>query len=164
MSLLSDDIHPLTTATLAELTYMEAFLKECHRLYPVAPYIARESTESIELDGVCFPKRSVFIFNFFALHRSSAVWGIDSEQFNPERFLNKQNGEHHAFGYLPFSGGQRNCIGKSSFNKKAFRHTSKLNIKYFRSAVRNDESESDAHLLDKILQNGNAFTPRRFTI
>nr|XP_019562028.2 cytochrome P450 4c21-like [Aedes albopictus] len=108
----SDCTQPLTIDTLAELTYLDAFLKECHRLYPVAPYIARESTDSLELDGVTFPKGSVFVFNFFVLHRNDAIWGSESERFHPERFLDERYPERSMFGYLPFSGGQRNCIGQ----------------------------------------------------
>ncbi|XP_065082900.1 cytochrome P450 4c21-like [Ochlerotatus camptorhynchus] len=107
-----DSDQPLTAATLSDLVYMEAFLKEVLRLCPVAPIIARESSAPVELDGVNFPKGTIFILNFLTLHRRSEIWGSDGDCFDPERFLTGNVENRHPFGFLPFSGGQRNCIGQ----------------------------------------------------
>lgn len=99
------------TDTLKQLVYVEAVLKEAMRLIPVAPLIARENIRDIELDGHRIPKGTVFLMNIYALHRRSDIWGLDSERFNPDRFLGDEARSRHPFAHLPFSGGPRGCIG-----------------------------------------------------
>lgn len=111
-TLCPDSDQPLTAAILSDLVYMEAFLKEVLRLCPVAPIIARESSDVMELDGTTFPKGTIFMLNLLTLHRRSDIWGSNCACFDPERFLTGHTEDRHPFGYLPFSGGQRNCIGQ----------------------------------------------------
>ncbi|XP_038118460.1 cytochrome P450 4c21 [Culex quinquefasciatus] len=107
------DAHPdISPQSLSSLHETESFLKELLRLYPIAPIIARETGESFELDGVRFPKGTIFLLNFYQLHRRQDLWGADSTRFNPDRFSGERSKEpQHSFAYLPFSGGPRNCIG-----------------------------------------------------
>ena len=46
-----------------------------------------------------------------ALHHDPDHWD-EPEKFKPERFLEEKYTGRHPFGYIPFSGGPRNCIGK----------------------------------------------------
>lgn len=48
----------------------------------------------------------------FALHRDPRYFK-NPDVFDPNRFLNGEfeNGTKHPFAYVPFSAGQRNCIG-----------------------------------------------------
>ncbi|KAL1375923.1 hypothetical protein pipiens_004556 [Culex pipiens pipiens] len=104
--------HPdISSQSLSSLHETESFLKELLRLYPIAPMIARETVESFELDGVRFPKGTIFLLNFYQLHRRQDLWGADSTRFDPDRFCGERSNEQHSFAYLPFSGGPRNCIG-----------------------------------------------------
>ncbi|KAL9697747.1 hypothetical protein quinque_001188 [Culex quinquefasciatus] len=107
------DAHPdISPQSLSSLHETESFLKELLRLYPIAPIIARETVESFELDGVRFPKGTIFLLNFYQLHRRQDLWGADSTRFDPDRFSGERSKEpQHSFAYLPFSGGPRNCIG-----------------------------------------------------
>lgn len=47
----------------------------------------------------------------YILHRTQDIYP-NPEEFIPERFLEGDNKSKFLFGYLPFSAGARNCIGK----------------------------------------------------
>lgn len=48
----------------------------------------------------------------YILHRREDIYP-NPEEFIPERFLDENNKAKFLFGYIPFSAGARNCIGKS---------------------------------------------------
>jgi hypothetical protein len=64
------------------------------------------------LDGVEIPAGITLLINFYTLHRRPDVWGDDAEEFNPDHFLPENVEKRHPYSFLPFSGGQRNCIGE----------------------------------------------------
>ncbi|KAL9697792.1 hypothetical protein quinque_001233 [Culex quinquefasciatus] len=101
----------ITPETLKNLTFLDKFFKETMRVAPPAPMIARSNMEEIELDGVRFPPDTIFIMNFYELHRRADIWGRHAGRFDPENFSEERSQGRHPFGYLPFSGGSRNCIG-----------------------------------------------------
>lgn len=45
------------------------------------------------------------------LHRNEELYP-NPDEFSPDRFLDDDNKSKFLFGYLPFSAGARNCIGK----------------------------------------------------
>lgn len=47
----------------------------------------------------------------YILHRTEEIY-YNAEEFIPERFFDEDNKSKFLFGYLPFSAGPRNCIGK----------------------------------------------------
>lgn len=139
------DAHPdISPQSLSSLHETESFLKELLRLYPIAPIIARETVESFELDGVRFPKGTIFLLNFYQLHRRQDLWGADSTRFNPDRFSGERSKEpQHSFAYLPFSGGPRNCIGQ--WRKVGYQMYVGYTILFiFRTSLRHDDSQDHA--------------------
>ena len=47
-------------------------------------------------------------YNVYAMHRNEDVFGPGPEEFVPERWQDLRPG----WGYLPFNGGARACIGR----------------------------------------------------
>lgn len=87
------------------------------RLHPVIPTNAREASKDTILpygggkDGnspLLVKKGNLVMYNIYAMHRDTAVFGPDTEEFVPERWNKLRPG----WGYLPFNGGPRICIGR----------------------------------------------------
>jgi cytochrome P450 family 313 len=45
------------------------------------------------------------------LHTDKKIWGEDARDFKPERFFDENISKIHPYAYIPFSKGQRICIG-----------------------------------------------------
>lgn len=61
-------------------------------------------------------------YNVYAMHRNEDVFGRDPDEFVPERWQDLRPG----WGYLPFNGGARACIGRKLFTPLLFRGAFKL--------------------------------------
>ncbi|KAK3915622.1 Cytochrome P450 4c21 [Frankliniella fusca] len=95
---------------LPQLRYAEKFVKEVMRMFSTVPLSGRQINEDTELGGHTLPKGTTVIINYFGLHRDPVTWP-DPLKFDPERFSPEQSQGRHPYAYIPFSGGERNCIG-----------------------------------------------------
>ena len=126
--------------------YVEAVLKESMRLFPTAGGSTRvvgkspmticvrkspssgkyeETKEEEETEVIVLPKGTYCNVNFFSLHRNKSVWGSDADEFNPSRWLGRNDAmeSSHVFegggpkpgelSFAPFSFGHRGCIGRT---------------------------------------------------
>ncbi|XP_058818546.1 probable cytochrome P450 313a4 [Topomyia yanbarensis] len=100
-----------TLDSLKQLQYTEMVLKETMRLYPVAPYVMRQSVAGTQIGDVKIPVGSLLLISIYSLHRRVDVWGADAAKFDPERFSAERTKDRHPFAFLAFSGGSRNCLG-----------------------------------------------------
>lgn len=106
-SVFSDANEPVTKEHLSKLSLTELILKETLRLFPVAPYIAREASEDFPLYDGIVPKGTQIILSLFNVHRDPKYWGENALEFYPERFLPENCADHHPYQYIPFSAGPR---------------------------------------------------------
>ncbi|CAA7045842.1 unnamed protein product [Microthlaspi erraticum] len=97
---------------IQDLKYLQAIVKETHRLYPPAPLTGiREASEDCLLGGYRVEKGTRLLVNIWKLHRDPKIWP-DPKAFKPERFLEeKSRCEKSDFEYIPFGTGRRSCPG-----------------------------------------------------
>ncbi|OQR78459.1 cytochrome P450 4V2-like [Tropilaelaps mercedesae] len=100
----------ITTDHLKGMRYLDAVLKECHRIYPPVPMINRRLIEPMFIDGKLVPKGMEVTIGIYQLHRDPNVFP-DPEKFDPARFFPENAQGRHPFAFVPFSAGLRNCIG-----------------------------------------------------
>ncbi|CAH2052364.1 unnamed protein product, partial [Thlaspi arvense] len=97
---------------IQNLKYLQAIVKETHRLYPPAPLTGiREASEACKLGGYRVEKGTRLLVNIWKIHRDPKIWP-DPKTFKPERFMEeKSQCEKSDFKYIPFSSGRRSCPG-----------------------------------------------------
>lgn len=104
-------------ASLKSCQYLQHFLNETLRLYPVVPFNRRCATKDTTLphgggkDGtspIYIRKGRTVMYSTYVLHRRKDIWGEDAETFNPDRWV----GRKVTWEYIPFNGGPRTCIGQ----------------------------------------------------
>jgi hypothetical protein len=97
------------------------------RLYPSVPVNTRTTVRTTVLptgggpdrnSPVLIPKGSAVAFSVYSMHRRPDLYGMDAELFRPERWDEDMplHGDptKAKWGYLPFHGGPRTCLGSKS--------------------------------------------------
>lgn len=101
----------MTINELRQMKYLEQCISESLRLYPVLPLIVRSLKEDVEIGEYVVPSGSDILVPVYELHRHSDIYP-DPEKFDPERFSPENCASRHAYSYIPFSSGIRNCSGQ----------------------------------------------------
>ncbi len=91
------------------LPFTSNVIKEALRLYPPVWTLGRRVVEDEVVDGWTFKKNALVLFSPWALHRLPEFWA-DPLAFDPTRWDVEDPRRAHG-SYLPFSMGQRKCIG-----------------------------------------------------
>ncbi|QDS75299.1 hypothetical protein FKW77_001309 [Venturia effusa] len=116
---------PTTRIMLRNMTYLQNILKEALRLYPPVPLNTRTALRDTVLplgggpDGtspLLIPKGGNVAFGVYTMHRRPDLYGLDAEIFRPERWDDpdlplKKDKSLERWGFLPFNGGPRVCLG-----------------------------------------------------
>lgn len=108
---IGDETNEVTSEHLTKFPYLEMVIKESLRIYPPVPFTGRHLYENFSFGEHAIPKGTDIWLNYFALHRNPTYWP-EPEKFDPERFSMVNSIDRHPFAFVPFSGGQRNCIGQ----------------------------------------------------
>ncbi|UOG76341.1 cytochrome P450 [Hymenobacter tibetensis] len=95
---------------LPQLPYSLQVVQEALRLYPPAWILDRVALEDDEFQGQRIPKGTLFSLYLYGVHHHPALWP-DAEVFRPERFAPGAVPAPPPYGYLPFGGGPRLCVG-----------------------------------------------------
>ena len=95
---------------LPRLPYALQVVQETLRLYPPAWVLDRVATEADEFQGQAIAPGTLFSIYLYGLHHHPALWPAP-EAFRPERFAPAAAPAPPTYGYLPFGGGPRLCVG-----------------------------------------------------
>ena len=101
---------PPTGQDVKGLTFTRRVVQETLRLYPPAPFVARQPIEPDTIHGYHIPARSSVTVCSYVTHRHPRFWD-DPERFDPDRFTPERCAARPRLAYLPFGGGPRICIG-----------------------------------------------------
>ncbi len=66
--------------------------------------------ETCEFNGYTLPKGWTVLYQIKRTHQDNSIYN-QPEKFNPDRFSPEKT-EEKPYGYLPFGGGMRECLGK----------------------------------------------------
>jgi cytochrome P450 len=100
-----------TPATLQQLPWLQASLKEAMRLYPPAAVLmARRACTDVTVGPWTLPKGDLIAFTPYVIQRD-ARWFDTPNAFKPERFLPGAP-EIPRGAWIPFGTGPRVCIGQ----------------------------------------------------
>lgn len=96
---------------IESLHYLNNVTKEVLRYYPPVPITRRTAIRTTTVEGVLIPKGTDIFIVPIAINRNPAIWGPDSEVFNPDRW-DSLPPTHNNYGMETFLHGARGCIGQ----------------------------------------------------
>ena len=85
--------NPITADLIDAMPYLSAFVAEVLRLWPPIPITIRVADCDSSILGQHIPKGTVVMVSPWAMNRSSLLWGADSLEFKPERWLGRGGGD-----------------------------------------------------------------------
>ncbi|KAK4498619.1 hypothetical protein PRZ48_011278 [Zasmidium cellare] len=130
---------PPTLEQLRSMPYLKACIDECLRLYPPVPRNSRTALRHTTLprggppDGtqpLYLSKGTHVGYQVFSMHRRKDIFGADAEDFVPERWIDRKL--RRGWGFLPFNGGPRICLGQQFTTNQASYVTVRL-LQHFKS-------------------------------
>ncbi|OVA05830.1 Cytochrome P450 [Macleaya cordata] len=108
---------PLVFEEVDRLIYMKAALSETLRLYPSVPEDSKYVVaDDVLPDGTVVPAGSAITYSIYSTGRMKFTWGEDFLEFQPERWLSKDEKrfemQDYSYKFFAFNAGPRICLGK----------------------------------------------------
>jgi cytochrome P450 len=101
---------------IKQIRYLQHVVKESMRYRPVISTLSRDAKEDdvLPYSGQTVPKGSTLMVSIYAAHRCPDVYGSSAKEFLPERWEDPSLIDRceRLSGFIPFSIGTRNCIGR----------------------------------------------------
>jgi cytochrome P450 len=95
------------------LPYITAIVEEIFRWRPVGPEgVPHLNREETTYDGYTIPKGSVIVPNVWTISREEALFGPDTDEFVPDRWLEKDGMTLKSLPAPAFGYGRRTCPGR----------------------------------------------------
>ncbi|MDY7022665.1 MAG: cytochrome P450, partial [Cyanobacteriota bacterium] len=101
---------PLSFEQLKLMPYLDQVLKEVLRFVPPVGGAFRQVIETCEFNGYTLPKGWSVLYQIGRTHYDPSIYN-EPDKFDPDRFFPERT-EEKPYGYLPFGGGMRECLGK----------------------------------------------------
>lgn len=109
-----------TADDIADLSLLDAVVRESLRLYPPQYLLFRQPETSVSLCGYRIPSETTVVLPPWVCHRDPRFWS-DPETFRPRRWMGGEGGvtggDRPRFAYFPYGGGQRRCLGIRMANR-----------------------------------------------
>lgn len=105
------------------MTSISDYIYLALRLFPPVPTNARIAFKDTVLPRgggangqapIFVPKDTIFMYSVYSMHRRTDIYGPDALEFKPERWSPDAPGGplRPGWGFLPFNGGPRICVGQ----------------------------------------------------
>ncbi|XP_039593117.1 lanosterol 14-alpha demethylase isoform X2 [Polypterus senegalus] len=107
-----EDLPPVKYEQIKDLNLLDRCLKETLRLRPPIMTMMRMAKTPQVVEGFTIPPGHQVCVSPTVNHRLQDTW-IHRLDFNPDRYLNENNGTGEKFAYVPFGAGRHRCIGEN---------------------------------------------------
>ncbi|KAL9641722.1 hypothetical protein ABK040_007399 [Willaertia magna] len=94
------------------LNYINAIIYEGLRFHPPVAVVVKEAKKDVQIGKFHIPKSTIIFIDIYSSNSNEKYWDR-AREFVPERFVDKEYRKKmtHDFSFIPFSMGQRKCIG-----------------------------------------------------
>ena len=155
----SNSTQSITSADIDRLPYLNAVCNEVLRCFAPAPLTLRLAAVDTSIQGHFVPKGTQVMLVPWAINKSTALWGPDALEFNPDRWLPKSDSgtaEKHAgsggatsnYAFMTFLHGPRSCIGQA-FAKAEFACLVATWVGRFGFELENEEERDESKVVIK---------------
>lgn len=126
----------LTYDKLSKLHYLQACIQETLRLYPPLPHDLRVAVAKDTFpDGIKVRKGDCMNLSPYAMGRMEWLWGKDTLDFKPERFIKEGVCQQESpFKLTAFLAGPRMCLGKD-FASLQMKVTAAILLRFFKFEI-----------------------------
>jgi len=95
---------------LGELVYLEQFINETLRVYPIANNVRRQALTTKTYGDITIPAGTVIVVPLIAILSDPRHYQ-NPDEFDPDHFTPENVAKRHPLAFIPFSAGPRMCIG-----------------------------------------------------